>query len=218
MKNLPAPSLLSRLARTALPAAPLALAAIPSAHAAIIYTNPTDTTTTGTSILYLDMGASGAGGSISGNANIDADFALLSFSAGKPVLYGLVSSSHGFSATGNLEKNFQLNDTIGGTADLSAGFINYLGANDANWAAGTKGYLGVQFDAVTAGTVYGWIQVSYNSDLSLTVYDFAYQSDGSAIAAGATSVPEPAATTALAALLAGSAALYAKRRQPKQSA
>jgi hypothetical protein len=234
MKNRPASSLRSRLTRAALPAAPLALAALPSAHAAIVYTNPGATTITGSQFLYIDMGASGLGGAISTSSSGTPDFEIGYVGAGKPSIAGVPGTSGIAFADPTIPgiydgpvvfrwaKNFQLNAPISGTPlPSTVTFLNLsTGYNNANWAPGTKGYLGVKFTAGTDGLVNGWIDVSFSADQSsITLYDFAYQSDGSAILAGDTgAIPEPAATTALAALLAGSVVLYAKRRQPQQAA
>jgi hypothetical protein len=103
-----------------------------------------------------------------------------------------------------------------GSSFTSPLYINAYGNNDANWPAGTTGYVGIRVP--NGGDVnYGWAQISYNSDKSLTIHDFAYeQTINTAISAGA--IPEPSAYAALAGLLAGSAALYRRRQQKRAAA
>lgn len=89
-------------------------------------------------------------------------------------------------------------------------YINISGNNDANWAPGTRGFLGLKFD--NNGTPnFGWADLEYGSDSNLTLYGFAYDNSGAAIPAGV--IPEPRATVFLAALAAGSVALLARRRR-----
>lgn len=98
---------------------------------------------------------------------------------------------------------------ISGSGDITGAIINSEGHNDANWVAGTRGYLGLRFD--NSGTEnYGWADVEYTSSETLVLYGFAYEDSGEAIAAGA--VPEPSSAALLAALAAGSAAMLRRRR------
>ncbi len=122
--------------------------------------------------------------------------------------------------SGSYAQKFSLGSPIDGTGSLSTSYtyLNIGSANDANWAAGITGFLGVKFDADDgAGTsiVFGWIRASFDVGNSITVYDFAYESNGGAILAGdlGSAIPEPSTYAALAGLLAGTAALYAKRRR-----
>jgi hypothetical protein len=81
------------------------------------------------------------------------------------------------------------------------------------WSPGTRDYLGFGFFiGSNLQANFAWADVSYNSDNSLTLYGFAYETTlGANITAGA--VPEPAESAAFAALLAGSAAAYAARKK-----
>jgi hypothetical protein len=84
------------------------------------------------------------------------------------------------------------------------------------WAPdGTHGYLGLEFNA-GPGNRFGWAEVSYNANQSVTLYSFAYDDTGGSINAGQiAAVPEPAATGAIAAVLAGSVAAFDVRRRRK---
>lgn len=63
----------------------------------------------------------------------------------------------------------------------------------------------------TRGRIYTW-----GEDQSLTLHRFAYEQSGEAILAGA--IPEPSTYAALAGLLAGSAALFHRRRKKNEAA
>jgi hypothetical protein len=89
--------------------------------------------------------------------------------------------------------------------------LNFNGANDANWASGTQGYIGFSF--VSGETTYfGYADVTYNLG-QLYIGNVGYQAGG--ILAGAAAVPEPSTYAMLAGLLAGSAALLRRRQQRK---
>ncbi len=178
------------------------------------------------------MGTAGGFGAISTSSGLSGKDFQLTFAYSNsaiPKLF-LISSGSEVARFGGQDK--AVNFSLGATIDSGAGFsgsntaLNNNGNNDANWAAGTAGFLGVKFDADdTAGTsiVFSWILVTYNSNSTLTVHSFAYEASGAAILAGDTgdgfvAIPEPAETTALATLLAGSIALYARRRLRKKAA
>jgi hypothetical protein len=86
-------------------------------------------------------------------------------------------------------------------------------------ANGTTGYVGVRLNnnGTTAGTYYGWLRMTYDdASNSLTLHDFAYETTANlAILAGATAVPEPAATGILAALGAGGLATWRRLRKAR---
>ncbi len=77
---------------------------------------------------------------------------------------------------------------------------------------GTSGYIALNWTVAGNNHLYGWAQVSYNTDHSVTLHDFAYEDTANTpIQAGA--IPEPSTYAALTGLLAGSAALFARRRK-----
>jgi hypothetical protein len=112
-------------------------------------------------------------------------------------------------------KNFSAGDPISSSETFYSTFslINYLGNNNANWAPGTRSFVGLKFD--NNGTDnFGWADIEYATDLTehwVILYGFAYDDSGASIAAGA--IPEPNATGLLAALAAGSAAMLGRRRR-----
>lgn len=132
----------------------------------------------------------------------------------KPVFHNGYGSSSSSVATdgGLLAKNFAAGSLISGSETFLNQFlyINSGGNNDANWAAGTRGFLGLRFN--NSGTPnFGWADLEYSSDNSLILYGFAYDDSGAPIEAGA--IPEPGAAALLAALAAGSVALLNRRRR-----
>lgn len=226
-------SRLSRLARTALPAAPLALAVVPSADATIIGTDAGDLTFsfTDAKFLWVDMGTGGMPGAVAlgpqdhTNPTITSPSFYLWFrySGGRPEW---VSNDFAFppgphrvfdgvnnsvAVSGNYVALLPFGTTIDSSLSLTSNYKPFRtnGTNGSPWVAGTTGYIGVEFNTNTT-PLFGWVNISYNADQSITVHNFAYESSGGAIAAG---VPEPAAAAAIAGLLAGSAALFAKRRK-----
>ncbi len=93
-------------------------------------------------------------------------------------------------------------------------FINHTGNNNANWAAGTRGFIGLRIGESDSYN-YAWADVAYTSEQSLHLYGFAYDNSGAAIAAGA--IPEPSSAL-FATLAAGSVALFGRRRTAAASA
>ncbi len=208
-----------RFARTALPLAPLAIASIPAAKATLIYTEAPDTTvTTASTPIYVDFGTGGSTGAIGLSNFAGVDFNIqdrYTTDIPKVFLYGTTKVA---TSSGSV-----VNFAAGSVIDVSTYFtssnspLNNNGNNNAHWAAGTEGYIGFSFNG-GSGTVYGWAHVSYNSDKSITVYDFAYEDSGGAITVPGSPIPEPSTTVTLAGLVAGAAAVYTKRRRPVRGA
>ena len=213
-------STVTRFTAKALPLAPLALSALPSAQAiqppptGIVYTDPADLT--GTSV-YIDMGnplvAPGTGSDSTYLPGFD--FALTNFG-----FKSFINIASGNAVAGST--NYANNYSIGYTVDSGLSFKTSFGGSDSlhNITNTADNYLAVSFQDGNSATHYGWIRVSADNIIgSVTVYDFAYNATpGGSILTGQTSaIPEPSAAAALAGLLAGSAALF-RRRQQKQAA
>ncbi len=106
-----------------------------------------------------------------------------------------------------------------------AGHVQTSNSVFGQWAAGGGAhYFGFSFDLETAGTtVYGWGEVENIDDKNGELLSWAYENDGSAIAAGDTgpgssppsTVPDGGGTLALLAL--GAAGVAALRRTRKDS-
>ena len=226
-----APSRLARFTRAALPAAPLALGAIPSAQAQIVYTNANITLSANDGkFIYVDMGTGGTGGTAAfgnpGTPSISSPtfYLFFRYNANNPewasnnttVFSGNNEISH--TGSGNVVSKLAFNTTISGTAGLNLGgnYANFagLGASVTPWSPGTTGFVGLRFDTTTT-PLFGWAQLSYNVDQTLTLHDFAYEASGGAILAGAIPEPSTAALLGLGALVAGSAALYRRRQKNK---
>ena len=239
VKTIDPSSRLSRLARTALPAAPLALAAVPSANAAIIYTNPADITinSTGSIVFYIGTGALTdtaifvgpgdgrrlpgysfyMGFSDSNSQGSNAPYVWTPTYSTKRVVADTILPD-GNARAALLTAGALISPSLGPGLSFATSsdytFLNRNNITGSSWTPGTTGYLGLELNS---GANFGWVQISYNADKTLTVYDFAYESSGGSIlaGAGAAAVPEPTTTAALAGLLAGSAALYRRRQQKK---
>jgi len=204
--------------RKLLLAAPLAAAgaALPAAKGDIIYApfNGGANITINTSqVVFFDVGNGVANATSSSGANYDFGLYFSSANAAQPRI--VKSSGDGLAYTGTLfayAQKFSSGSPIDGSS-FTVGPSLYLSKNGHGpWAAdGTVGYLGVQVQ----GSDFGWIEVSYNTDSTLTLISAAYDNTGAPIAAGATSVPEPAESAALAALLAGSLLAFKARQRRK---
>jgi hypothetical protein len=202
--------------RKLLLAAPLAAAgaALPAAKGDIIYApfNGGANITINTSqVVFFDVGNGVANATSSSGANYDFGLYFASGNAAQPRI--VKSSGDGIAYTGTFfayAQKFSSGSPIDGSSFTTAAYLSKNGGGP--WAAdGTVGYLGVQVQ----GSDFGWIEVSYNTDSTLTLISAAYDNTGAPIAAGATSVPEPAESAALAAVLAGSLAAFRARQRRK---
>jgi hypothetical protein len=223
-----------------LPAAPVGLAALSSAHAQIVYTNASNLTFQAGAAATFYIGSSSQPDHVTYESAANSNFRrgagytfYMAFQGG--------SSAQPYAWTPNYQSSPQIltNAVSPGLATLiTAGTVisatppsssvwgpnpytflsssNYVG--QTQWTPGTTGYLALKLNN---GTDFGWVQATYNLDQTLTIIDFAYEASGGAIQAGDTgisSVPEPASYALIAGLLAGSVALYLRRQQPKAAA
>ncbi len=219
----------ARLAAKALPLAPLALAALPyTAHAApplptgIIYTDPTDVTVINGQI-FIDMGnplASPGTGDAASASMLSYNFSTfdLGFKGGLSAIagssfVGTSSSIYSFSSGAIIDS---------GSTFVSFAFsFGYSGMMLHRFSSSPTSFIGVRITDANSELHYGWVRVSSTAN-SFSVYDFAYNATANApILAGegqTAAIPEPSTYAALAGLLAGSAALYAKRRRAQLAA
>ncbi len=129
--------------------------------------------------------------------------------------YGSVLNSDDF--TTKLDAGDSIDETSG---DYQGGIETYLwkplGVGEGPWIPGTTGYAGVRFDdpVATDQINYGWVLITYGIDRSLTLVDFAYETTGGAIVAGA--IPEPSSWALI--LAGGTLAAAACRRRRKAKA
>ncbi len=228
MSHTPA-SGLRRAVRRALPLSPLALAAIPAAQGQVVYTNVGDLTVTSpSSSLYINFNRDGTGTQFSTSNFSGADFAIQS-SGDEFFVTGIntLNSYTGFVSTGGIYTARLSAGMIigsGSTIGNATGPFGYFGhsgnGGNAGFATQESSYLGLTF-TLDGNTYYGWVSLSFarsGNDGIITIHDFAYATfPGAPIEAGAlTAVPEPATSAALAgvgALLAGSVAIYRRRKQ-----
>ncbi len=195
--------------RIALPALPIALAA-PAAKAVIVYSEGVNVTS---SSIYFDLNQFSTGNpTVSGSSFVGTDAQLGSYTA-----QGL--SVSGTAATTTIVRVDGSNKAVIFTAgqSIDAGLTNSYGYLNS-FTSNQEGYIGFVINGTgTAnnGTVnYGWAHIIYHPGGSsdITLIDFAYETtSGLAIEAGA--IPEPSTTAAVTAVLAGSLALYRRRRE-----
>lgn len=84
-------------------------------------------------------------------------------------------------------------DTVGGAQGLlwrDQAFLIRNGQAHPSWLVGQDGYVGFRFQAGGTTTNYGWLHVTYDGTTSLTIDEWAYETDADApIVVG--HVPEP---------------------------
>ncbi len=206
------------------PAATFGILAATSASAQIAYSGLLDltiSTNSAPTTLYFDLNQS-SGTLAQNGAFAGADFQLgfqtpSAEVAAKPT----ITPQSGDAQVGTKTKPI-LTETLVSANNLSSGsLVNSSGGfsgdthifQSPGWSSGVAGYLPLQL-----GSNYGWAGLTYTrtsdgSVYSLTLHDFAFASGGEQITAGQTTIPEPSTYAVLTGLLAGSAALYARRRK-----
>ncbi len=100
-----------------------------------------------------------------------------------------------------------------GTANEIASLAFGPGYPGSQWLVSTPGYLGISF-TISGQNVYGWVRISVAPNTepgarNITLFDAAFETNGTAISAG--QVPEPS-TISLGLLALGIAGLAAHRR------
>ncbi len=195
-----------------------------SASAAVIYFDPSPTTssTSVPSDAYVDIIGGVSSNSPLPGYNFDLTHAVESGKPKptKPTINTNTGPNFTVNAGGYVAK-LNAGYVISGSSNFQSGGLlaaTYFGGSgpvaSGPWAPPNDGTGFVGFSIEPASTpLYGWMRLTYDSSSgNLTVADWAYEDSGNSIAAGAT-IPEPAETVMIAALLAGSAALFARRRR-----
>ncbi len=226
-------SLLPRVLLGAAAGAAVGLGASSAAAAPVAF-DPLDVTVayTGnaaTSSIFFDPQTGYAGILQSeGVSGLNANFRLyLNGSAAKVTNVSLSNGSQTSQAVYNSNSYAPRFSAGTGINGGSGTFVNNLTVNlhDSNaavtypWNPGDRGYLalGITANAATGGTaavgtqLYGWAEVSYNADQSVTIYRLGYDNAGGTSFAGA--VPEPSSLSAAAALGAVGLLAYRRRRR-----
>jgi hypothetical protein len=196
-------------------ALPLLLAALvaPAVEAQISYFNPADITISAPSgSIYFDVDNSGGGilASTSNFSGADFQFSFFEGNSGSPSIQSVGVGDTNRMATGEFTYIPKL--SFGQATPDSYNYYagqNLLRAYNG-WVPSSSGYLAFSINGNTPN--YGWVQISYNSNSSITLYDFAYEATAStAISAGA--IPEPSTYAALFGFAALGFAAYRRRRR-----
>ncbi len=200
--------------RLALPALPVALAA-PAVKAQIVYSGAINLTSG--SHIYFTFDYTGVQSPAASTSYINArpDFDI--FNA-----YFIGSHAHGgqtpeFSVDGS----GHVIALAGGTDIASSGTFTSSQADFSTlFAADQTAFFGIAINDGSGNNYYGWAQITYHPGgaSSITLIDFAYQSTANTtIIAGDTgiAIPEPVTAPIVAAVLAGSVALYLRRREKR---
>lgn len=203
-------------------AAAAGLASVPSAQAAILYTDFADLTyNISSGNIYLDLDRS-SGGPLFASASSfgGADFHLFGYNNNneKPSIEG-TNSSNQIAISSNvsyLVNQFAANSLIAASYWLSG--VGYLENGGTGYWQGISPtqdtYIGLRLNAGSGNFNYGWARVTYNDTLNtLTLKDFAIeQTSNTGINAGVgAAVPEPGRALLLA-LGLGGAALRRRRK------
>lgn len=194
--------------RLAYVAAAGAVAAAGSAHAGIIYSGEQNISISQFSALNLNLDGDAYGdvllkNYVFGGGNYQG--ATVNFFPGKLVSFN--SGSIAYVAA--LSAGFTIDAASVGPA--FAGSMAYGAANpNAQFNTASNTYIGLSF-ASGSSTLYGWVRVSVNNSAgTFVVRDWAYDSTGAGIAAGA--IPAPGALGLLAVGASGLGLLRSRKR------
>lgn len=205
-----------------------------SASAAPVAFDPTDVTvaysSTNTALgnIYFDPQTGYAGTTQAEGNGLNADFRLyLNGSAAKVSFASTAASASNqtgqtvYNSAGYAPRLAQGTGINSGTGTFGNNLQVNLHSTSTTttypWNPGDRGFLplGITSNAATGGPaavgtqLYGWAEVSYNADSSVTLYRLGYDNAGATSVAGA--VPEPGSLAAAATL--GAAGLLAYRRR-----
>lgn len=204
----------------------LDLTGLPTADRTSSYTG-----ITGIASLYFDVNASNAAAAVAHNPFVGADFRIINRSySGVPPYSGFGRNarvkgtmlSNGVAVEGaNQAMAFMVSNFVqpGGNFVNSAFVAGSYKGNPGGLPAGTTAYLGLRF-LIGADTHVGWVNLTVNNDLTLTLNALGYETDPNAPAhveapGGQASVPDSGNTLFLLAMGAvGLIALRSRQSQP----
>jgi hypothetical protein len=194
--------------RVAYAAAAGAMAAAGTAHAGIIYSGEQNLNIAQFTSLNLNLDGDAYGdlllkNYVFGGGNYQG--ATVNFFPGKLVSF----SSGGLSYVSALSAGFGINASSVGPS--FTGSMAYGSANpNAQFNTASNTFLGLSF-AGASGTLYGWVRVSVNNAAgTFVVHDWAYDSSGAGIAAGA--IPAPGTLGLLAVGASGLGLIRGRKR------
>jgi hypothetical protein len=198
-----------------------------SLKASIVVTTANVTTPDLATSITFDLASGAVATTLDTSTTLTSNGFFLDFyshsESGKPQLHGAPGTSQVMVETrsptaGGFPSQFAVRlgegAAINGTANWSdAGASGLLSKPGfvPTFPAGTRGYAGLRIPS-GPGFQYGWADISYNADLSVTLHGFAVETTvDQTIQAGA--VPEPAESAFAAAMAAGSLAAFQARRR-----
>jgi hypothetical protein len=196
--------------RVAYVAAAGAVAAAGTAHAGIIYSGEQNLSIAQFTSLNLNLDGDAYGdlllkNYVFGGGNYQG--ATVNFFPGKLVSFN--AGPGGFAYVSALNAGFVINSSSVGPS--FTGSMAYGSANpNAQFNTASSSFLGLSF-AGASGTLYGWVRVSVNNAAgTFVVHDWAYDSSGAGIAAGA--IPAPGTLGLLAVGASGLGLLRGRKR------
>lgn len=196
--------------RVAYVAAAGAVAAAGTAHAGIIYSGEQNLSIAQFTSLNLNLDGDAYGdlllkNYVFGGGNYQG--ATVNFFPGKLVSFN--AGPNGFAYVSALNAGFVINSSSVGPS--FTGSMAYGSANpNAQFNTASSSFLGLSF-AGASGTLYGWVRVSVNNAAgTFVVHDWAYDSTGAGIAAGA--IPAPGTLGLLAVGASGLGLLRGRKR------
>ncbi len=196
--------------RIAYVAAAGAVAAAGTAHAGIIYSGEQNLSIAQFTSLNLNLDGDAYGdlllkNYVFGGGNYQG--ATVNFFPGKLVSFN--AGPNGFAYVSALNAGFVINSSSVGPS--FTGSMAYGSANpNAQFNTASSSFLGLSF-AGASGTLYGWVRVSVNNAAgTFVVHDWAYDSSGAGIAAGA--IPAPGTLGLLAVGASGLGLMRGRKR------
>jgi hypothetical protein len=191
-------------------------ATIPMARAQVAYHEINQVITGGAGQLFIDLDT----GTFANTFFSGSDFRFY-FTSGNTENPQSVNGLWETAQSGGYAARYTSGAAMALTSMSSRGYFeyNYEDTHSGNWQGDTgaaTAYLGIKN---WQDLREGWVGIRYNDAANtITVESFAWGQPSDNLTAGQVPVPEPAETAAVMALLAGSAALYHRRRQQRRIA
>lgn len=182
-------------------------ATVPGVQAQVAHHQINQVITGGAGELFIDLDT----GAFSNTFFSGSDFRFY-FTSGNTERPQSVNGYWETAQSGGYAARYTFGAALGLTSMSSRGYLDENG--DGNWDGDTgasTAYLGIRN---WQNNREGWVGIRYNDTANtINVESFAWGQPSDNLTAGQVPVPEPAETAAVMALLAGSAALYHRRRR-----